>query len=63
MMITKECGQCGKEVNHDKRARYYFEDDTWVCCDCFANVEYRDIPIQMNPAGEQRRLRKNRRGR
>ncbi len=55
-MVTNECGQCGKAVNHDQRARYYFEDDSWLCCDCFANVNHEDTSMQIDAADDEQCL-------
>jgi hypothetical protein len=33
--MERHCGHCEKTLENDSLSRFYFEDDSWLCVDCF----------------------------
>ncbi len=37
--MDRHCGLCGKTHESVSLARFYFEDDSWLCLECFGTKE------------------------
>jgi hypothetical protein len=49
MKNNLECWQCGKMLHDTSHARFYFEDDSWLCADCFSIEEETAFPNHVDP--------------
>jgi recombinational DNA repair protein (RecF pathway) len=51
-MNAHHCSHCGKTLVNLHNARFYFEDDSWLCDDCFGVKDFAAEFSQEDPAGE-----------
>ena len=54
-MNTQQCGQCGETLKDVTLARFFFEDDSWLCEDCFAIEDSPQDSPRVDPVGETHR--------
>ena len=39
--MDRHCGHCGKTLENVSLSRFYFEDDSWLCVECFGTRKAR----------------------
>jgi len=42
--MERHCGHCGKELKNETPSRFYFEDDSWLCLECFGTERTEALP-------------------
>lgn len=52
--MDRHCGQCGKTLTGSTPSRFYFEDDSWLCTDCFGSETA--VPEDELQASSERRV-------